>query len=127
VLTSHGVGENLFTVDRDGKLVPQLAASAARTGDLTWTVSLAPGRFFSNGALVTAPISERTRSALAQRKSHGARVGNRSNAAEAAALGRKVHIAEARALPRCYRHGCQHAHSSHACRHTGPPVGIFRW
>jgi peptide/nickel transport system substrate-binding protein len=53
-LTSHGVGENLFTVDRDGMLVPQLAVSAERTGDLTWTVKLAPDRIFSNGEPVTA-------------------------------------------------------------------------
>jgi DNA invertase Pin-like site-specific DNA recombinase len=40
-------------------------------------------------------ISERTRSALAARKAQGARLGNRSNAAEAAALGRKVQDEEA--------------------------------
>jgi DNA invertase Pin-like site-specific DNA recombinase len=34
-------------------------------------------------------ISERTKAALAARKAQGARLGNRSNAAEAAALGRK--------------------------------------
>lgn len=53
-LASHGVGEKLFMVDRDGKLVPELAASAERTGDLAWTVRLAPGRFFSDGSPVTA-------------------------------------------------------------------------
>lgn len=53
-LASHGVGEKLFMVDRDGKLVPELAASAERTGDLAWTVKLAPGRFFSDGSPVTA-------------------------------------------------------------------------
>ena len=35
-------------------------------------------------------ISERTRSALAARKAQGARLGNRSNAAEAAARGRRA-------------------------------------
>ena len=35
-------------------------------------------------------ISERTRAALAARKARGARLGNRHNAAEAAALGRRV-------------------------------------
>jgi len=40
-------------------------------------------------------ISERTRSALAARKAQGALLGNRSNAAEAAALGRKVQVEEA--------------------------------
>jgi DNA invertase Pin-like site-specific DNA recombinase len=40
-------------------------------------------------------ISERTRSALAARKAQGAKLGNRSNAAEAAALGREVQVQEA--------------------------------
>lgn len=53
-LASHGVGEKLFMVDKDGKLVPELAASAERTGELTWTVRLAPGRMFSDGSPVTA-------------------------------------------------------------------------
>nr|WP_250812147.1 ABC transporter substrate-binding protein [Neorhizobium tomejilense] len=53
-LVSHGVGENLFTVDRDGKLVPELAAKAERIADLTWTVTLKPDRRFSDGTPVTA-------------------------------------------------------------------------
>ena len=53
-LVSHGVGEKLFMVDKDGKLVPELAASAERTGELTWTVTLAAGRHFSDGSPVTA-------------------------------------------------------------------------
>ncbi len=40
-------------------------------------------------------ISERTRAALAARKAQGARFGNRSNAAEAAAMGRRVQTEEA--------------------------------
>jgi hypothetical protein len=40
-------------------------------------------------------ISERTRPALAQRKAQGARLGNRSNAAAAAAMGRRVQVEEA--------------------------------
>jgi DNA invertase Pin-like site-specific DNA recombinase len=40
-------------------------------------------------------ISERTRAALAQRKSQGARLGNRSNAVHAAALGRQAQREEA--------------------------------
>jgi len=53
-LVSHGVGENLFTVDKDGKLVPELAQEAERTGDLTWEVTLQSGRMFSDGTPVTA-------------------------------------------------------------------------
>jgi DNA invertase Pin-like site-specific DNA recombinase len=43
-------------------------------------------------------ISERTKAALAARKAQGARLGNRSNPSEAAALGRKVQTAEAEAF-----------------------------
>lgn len=43
-------------------------------------------------------ISERTKAALAARKAQGAKLGNRSNAAEAAALGRMVQTAEAEAF-----------------------------
>jgi hypothetical protein len=40
-------------------------------------------------------ISERTRSALAQAKAQGVPLGNRSNAAEAAAMGRRVQVEDA--------------------------------
>lgn len=53
-LASHGVGEKLFMVDKDGKLVPELAASAERNGDLEWTITLQSGRHFSDGTPVTA-------------------------------------------------------------------------
>lgn len=53
-LVSHGVGQNLFTVDKEGRLVPDLAEKAERTGDLTWTVTLKPNRTFSDGSAVTA-------------------------------------------------------------------------
>jgi len=53
-LVSHGVGEKLFAVDKDGVLGPELAASAERVDDLTWTIKLAPGRMFSDGSPVTA-------------------------------------------------------------------------
>ncbi|SDB57447.1 recombinase family protein [Bauldia litoralis] len=43
-------------------------------------------------------ISERTKAALTARKASGTRLGNRTNAAEAAALGRKVQTAEAEAF-----------------------------
>ncbi|UUP17010.1 ABC transporter substrate-binding protein [Nitratireductor thuwali] len=53
-LVSHGVGEKLFMVDKDGKLVPELAATAERTGDLEWIITLQPDRRFSDGTPVTA-------------------------------------------------------------------------
>lgn len=53
-LVSHGVGEKLFSVDKDGVLGPELAASAERVDDFTWTIKLAPGRMFSDGSPVTA-------------------------------------------------------------------------
>lgn len=53
-LVSHGIAEQLFRVSREGKVVPNLAASAARNDDGTWTVELAPNRFFSDGTPVTA-------------------------------------------------------------------------
>ncbi|UXT48786.1 peptide-binding protein [Agrobacterium tumefaciens] len=53
-LVSHGVGENLFTVDREGRLVPGLAEKAERIGDLSWKVTLKPGHAFSDGSPVTA-------------------------------------------------------------------------
>ncbi len=40
-------------------------------------------------------IGERTRAALASRKSQGARLGNRQNASQAATLGRKAQVIEA--------------------------------
>lgn len=53
-LTSHGVGENLFTVDKDGRLVPELADSAKRTGEFEWKIALKPGHRFSDGTPVSA-------------------------------------------------------------------------
>ena len=53
-LVSHGIGENLFTVDEDGALVPQLASKAERVDDVTWMITLAKGKFFSDGSPVTA-------------------------------------------------------------------------
>jgi peptide/nickel transport system substrate-binding protein len=56
-LVSHGIAEQLFTVSPDGRVVPRLATSARRTGDLTWTVTLASDRRFSDGTPVTATIA----------------------------------------------------------------------
>lgn len=55
-LVSHGVGEKLFAVDKNGVLGPELAESAERVDDLTWTIRLAAGRIFSDGTPVTAAI-----------------------------------------------------------------------
>lgn len=53
-LVSHGIGENLFTVDQDGNLVPQLAIKAMAKDKLTWIISLQKDRHFSDGSPVTA-------------------------------------------------------------------------
>ena len=53
-LVSHGIGEKLFMVDAEGRLVPELAERAERIDELTWHVELAPGRHFSDGRPVTA-------------------------------------------------------------------------
>jgi peptide/nickel transport system substrate-binding protein len=53
-LVSHGIAENLFTVGRDGRVTPLLAESAHRRDARTWDIALKPGRFFSDGAPVTA-------------------------------------------------------------------------
>lgn len=53
-LVSHGVGENLFSVDQDGNLVPELATKAMAKDKLTWVISLQKDRHFSDGSPVTA-------------------------------------------------------------------------
>lgn len=53
-LVSHGIAEQLFRVSREGEIVPSLAASAVRNADKTWTIELAPDRYFSDGTPVTA-------------------------------------------------------------------------
>lgn len=53
-LVSHGIGEQLFRVSREGEVVPNLAASAVLNDDGTWTIELAADRFFSDGTPVTA-------------------------------------------------------------------------
>src|SRR6056297_845377 len=53
-LVSHGIADQLFRVDRDGRLVGNLATDATRIDDLTWQVTLAPDRLFSDGSPVTA-------------------------------------------------------------------------
>ncbi|KIC46199.1 ABC transporter substrate-binding protein [Tateyamaria sp. ANG-S1] len=53
-VVSHGVGEQLFRVSREGEVVPNLAAFAVLNDDGTWTIDLATDRFFSDGTPVTA-------------------------------------------------------------------------
>ena len=53
-LVSHGVAENLFTVSRDGLVVPALATGAAKQSDGSWRVTLRKDRSFSDGSPVDA-------------------------------------------------------------------------
>ena len=53
-LTSHGVAQNLYTIDREGRMVPQLAESVTRTGDNVWQIRLRQDVRFSDGAPMTA-------------------------------------------------------------------------
>lgn len=55
-LVSHGIGEQLFRVSREGEVVPNLAQSAVINEDGTWTIQLAADRFFSDGTPVTAEV-----------------------------------------------------------------------
>ncbi|WP_305985170.1 ABC transporter substrate-binding protein [Roseibium sp. MMSF_3544] len=55
-LVTHGIGEQLFQVSRTGEVVPNLASSANFNADGTWTVELAPDRFFSDGTPVSAEL-----------------------------------------------------------------------
>ncbi|MEM8952479.1 MAG: ABC transporter substrate-binding protein, partial [Pseudomonadota bacterium] len=55
-LVSHGIAEQLFHVSREGEVVPNLASMATRNDDGSWTVELAPDRFFSDGEPVTAEV-----------------------------------------------------------------------
>lgn len=53
-LTSHGVAETLFTVDRHGEIVPRLAESIEPRDDGSWVLTLRADRRFSDGTPVTA-------------------------------------------------------------------------
>ena len=55
-LVTHGIGEQLFQVSRTGEIVPNLASSASINSDGSWTVELAPDRFFSDGTPVSAEL-----------------------------------------------------------------------
>lgn len=53
-LTSHGISEKLFTVDKDGEIVGQVAESVSKVSENVWEVMLKPDYKFSNGMPVTA-------------------------------------------------------------------------
>jgi len=53
-LVSHGIAEKLFTVDKMGEVVPQMAESVTMVDAYTWTVALASGKTFSDGQAVLA-------------------------------------------------------------------------
>ena len=53
-LTSHGISENLFTVDKDGAIVGVIAESATKVSEFVWDVTLKAGYRFSDGTAVTA-------------------------------------------------------------------------
>ena len=53
-LTSHGVSQNLYTVNQEGALVPLLADSVTRRDNATWVLKLKKGIKFSDGSTMTA-------------------------------------------------------------------------
>ena len=53
-LTSHGISENLFTVDKNGEIVPVVAKSCSKVSEFVWDVTLKPDYKFSDGTVVTA-------------------------------------------------------------------------
>ena len=53
-LTSHGVGEKLFTVNQDGEIVPQVAESVTKVDENTWDVTIKADYKFSDGTDVDA-------------------------------------------------------------------------
>jgi peptide/nickel transport system substrate-binding protein len=53
-LVSHGIAEKLFTVNKQGMVVGQLAQSVTNVDKYTWRVTLTPNYKFSDGTAVTA-------------------------------------------------------------------------
>lgn len=53
-LTSHGVGEKLFTINDAGNLVGSLGFSVTRSSSDDWLLTLNPNRHFADGTTVTA-------------------------------------------------------------------------
>ena len=52
-LTSHGISENLFTVDKTGNIVGVVAKSVKKISEFVWEVTLKEGVKFSDGNPVT--------------------------------------------------------------------------
>ena len=52
-LTTHGLAEKLFTVDKNGDIVGQVASSATLVSDYVWDVTLNTDQYFSDGTVVT--------------------------------------------------------------------------
>ena len=53
-LASHGIAEKLFTVDKNGEIVGQVAKSVTKVSELVWDVTLKSGYKFSDGTVVKA-------------------------------------------------------------------------
>jgi peptide/nickel transport system substrate-binding protein len=53
-LTSHGISQNLYIVNKEGTLAPWLATGIERVGDKTWIVRLRRDVKFSDGTAMTA-------------------------------------------------------------------------
>ena len=55
-LTTHGLAEKLFTVDKNGEIVGQVASSTTQVSDYVWDVTLKTDYKFSDGTVVTGQI-----------------------------------------------------------------------
>jgi ABC-type transport system substrate-binding protein len=53
-LTSHGVAEKLFTVDKTDDIISQVGESVRKVSDLVWDVTLKADYMFSDGTPVTS-------------------------------------------------------------------------
>ncbi len=95
-LQSHGIAETLFTVDRSGALVPQLARAVERDGE-AWIVHLESGIRFADGAPLTA---EAVRDALARSAAANPRVTGQTGRLAIAVLDPlRLRIATERPVP----------------------------
>eukprot|EP01048_Picozoa_sp_COSAG05_P003291 COSAG05_NODE_149_length_16213_cov_66.750279_9_plen_572_part_00 len=54
--TSHGISEKLFTVNKEGNIVGQVAQSLTKIDAFTWDVTLKSGYKFSDGTAVTGAL-----------------------------------------------------------------------